>query len=379
MSKKSKVCCGKNCTNNVSKYKYCTKCRNIKYEKAFVPRFKLDGDYLGVELMPVGHKHSQFFIVSMLDVDIVQNRIWWLNANDEIVCKDGKLVKLLARGFGVIKQIRAGFDYTRENFDLVIEVVHLGQDGVYRVPLGNEKFAKVDADIAQKLYQEKLSWHLTKDGYAKNSKVGSMHRYVAAQNFGDEAISNMFIDHVNGDRLDNRIENLRMATPKENAINRTNDPKFGKFLGVKVIGHGLYATVFKKVECYQSPDPVRCALCYDAVAQYCRGKFARVNDPEVYDFKAEPFPLKLFKLSEAVLTKLNEIKAKHSQYDGVHRTGNKWRATIKLDLGTFNSEEEAAAVYDKAVIAFKSDKPTNFPKPFYLNDELVEFKRRYFD
>ena len=49
------------------------------------------------------------------------------------------------------------------------------------------------------------------------------------------------IDHINGNSLDNRIENLRDVSHTENMINRSNASKYGKW----VLKHGNgYKVVF---------------------------------------------------------------------------------------------------------------------------------------
>lgn len=54
------------------------------------------------------------------------------------------------------------------------------------------------------------------------------------------------IDHINGDSLDNRIENLRCTT---NAINRSNASKYGKWITKHGAGFKL-EFVFKGVKQY---------------------------------------------------------------------------------------------------------------------------------
>jgi len=71
----------------------------------------------------------------------------------------------------------------------------------------------------------KLSWQLNSVGYArrtvkanKNGKIVFktllMHRHIAGAEDG------MVVDHINGNKLDNRLNNLRVCTQSENLGNR---------------------------------------------------------------------------------------------------------------------------------------------------------------
>lgn len=63
---------------------------------------------------------------------------------------------------------------------------------------------------------------ISKAGYVRirhNGKVEYVHRLIWEHVHGPIP-KGMHIDHINGDKSDNRIANLRLATPTENAQNR---------------------------------------------------------------------------------------------------------------------------------------------------------------
>lgn len=55
---------------------------------------------------------------------------------------------------------------------------------------------------------------------SRNSKTISLHSYIYEKLKGQKTNANNVIDHINGNTLDNRIENLREATKSQNSQNR---------------------------------------------------------------------------------------------------------------------------------------------------------------
>lgn len=149
-----------------------------------------------------------------------------------------------------------------------------------QIPLSQGKFALVDDADYEWLNQRK--WYAHQDGntwYARRNekqKVITMHRQIA------NAPTNMQVDHINGDGLDNRRENLRLCANSQNALNRgaqkNNTTGFkgvtlnrGKYI-VAVIGidgKNRHLGTFRSLE-----DAAR---AYDAAAIKLHGEFAKTN------------------------------------------------------------------------------------------------------
>lgn len=108
-----------------------------------------------------------------------------------------------------------------------------------RIPLISRQnvvvgYALVDAELFDEL--SALRWVLGRNGYAsRNGRElpgpGArvfMHRHIMGLSPGD----GFHTDHINGDKLDNRRENLRVTTCSENLQNRRHGYGTSRFRGV---------------------------------------------------------------------------------------------------------------------------------------------------
>lgn len=88
-----------------------------------------------------------------------------------------------------------------------------------QIQLTQGKFAIVDDEDFEILSQNK--WYLGADGYARrNIKEGSKKTAIPMHRALLNPPSDRLIDHKNGNRCDNRRDNLRICTRSENAMNR---------------------------------------------------------------------------------------------------------------------------------------------------------------
>jgi hypothetical protein len=149
----------------------------------------------------------------------------------------------------------------------------------YEITLPNTgSFATVSEEDAPLL--SKFTWYQTDKGYAATSISGAtvlMHRFVM-----DAKGRNNIVDHINGDRLDNRRENLRIVSHSVNNQSRSPIKKF-PFIGVyfnkerrKYYAEFKKEKVRKKMGPFETPFDA--ALSYDREIIKALGENAQTNE-----------------------------------------------------------------------------------------------------
>lgn len=140
-----------------------------------------------------------------------------------------------------------------------------------KIPV-SKTYALIDDEFR---YLSDLTWHLDSDGYAINFKNKvRMHKLICE---GRE------IDHINGDKLDNRRCNLRSVTHKEN-IHNASAHKDGtsRYKGVSRHRKGWRAQLCHdgdKMVIGTFPTEHYACLAYDLLAKYLKRK---TNFPSVF-------------------------------------------------------------------------------------------------
>ena len=149
------------------------------------------------------------------------------------------------------------------------------------IELTQGRFATVDDGDFDELNRHK--WCISGAGYAVRKsffKTIGMHAAIMGTPDG------MHTDHINGDKLDNRRENLRICTPSQNQQNRSNQ-KNNK-IGYKGVGWNSTANKWlaritvrgEQVHLGYFETAEDAARAYDQAAKDLHGEYAFLNFPE---------------------------------------------------------------------------------------------------
>jgi hypothetical protein len=149
------------------------------------------------------------------------------------------------------------------------------------ISLGNGKVAIIDDDDYEKLTKFKWNWT------ALNNRSGFYARGdVMMHNVIMDTPDGLGVDHINGNGLDNRKENLRICTSSQNHANRRRPqnaiPASSRFRGVHLRkDHKKWsAQITHQNKVYwlgYFDDEEEAARAYDAKAKELFGVYARLN------------------------------------------------------------------------------------------------------
>lgn len=200
-----------------------------------------------------------------------------------------------------------------------------------------------------------FNWYCTKGGYAcrDNRKKGErkviyMHRLILSRKIGRSLNSSEVSDHINRNTLDNRRNNLRIATLSQSMHNTGSKGGTSIFKGIYYykerklwIAKIMCNLVIKHIGSFRSE--INAARAYDYWAIKLHQEFACLNFPNQQDETI------------AWWNKRKQLPHRNntSGYRGVYRNGNKWAARITRNgirtfLGAFYTKEDASIAYEIA-------------------------------
>lgn len=178
-------------------------------------------------------------------------------------------------------------------------------------------------------------------GHITRTKYIYMHRLIM------KAKEKEFVDHIDGNGLNNQKSNLRICTHSQNLQNRhKSNPGTSKYKGVSWSSNmrKWEATILangKVRHLAKTTDEIWAARIYDAAARKYFGEFAKTN----LNFTTDNL--------DDLLWAFRPWKSKTSRFRGISwdNTNQRWYARIlfrerRIVMGGFLSEEEALLAYN---------------------------------
>jgi len=156
-------------------------------------------------------------------------------------------------------------------------------DGTIAIDLGNARHTIIDKESLT-LVEKSSNWRIdpAMPRYAKGH-VGKhqrplMHRLILGASRGQ------WVDHINGDGLDNRRSNLRFCTASQNHMNAVGWSRISRFKGVGKTKSGKqWRAAIGCRHLGTFADERSAALAYDVAARAMYGEFARCNFQRLVD------------------------------------------------------------------------------------------------
>jgi len=148
--------------------------------------------------------------------------------------------------------------------------------------LGRGKDLELNYFLISKSCFEKIikhNWYIDSNGYPKTytARSKTLHK-----NLLGKQEKGYVIDHINRNKLDNRLENLRIITQKENSYNRSkNINSSNKYKGVKKCGNNKFTacitkdSIKREIGGFETEEDA--ARAYDMMAEELFGEYAGKN------------------------------------------------------------------------------------------------------
>lgn len=142
--------------------------------------------------------------------------------------------------------------------------------------------AIIDAEDYPKI--KDFRWSHAKNGYAISRKTDHGHMHLLHREVLGLKTERIVVDHLNGNPLDNRKENLRICSQEGNTANAVVSKRNSTgYRGVGKLREGCWIMqITKRGQYYSSrhSSPEEAARAYDTKAIELRGPYSCINFPE---------------------------------------------------------------------------------------------------
>lgn len=173
--------------------------------------------------------------------------------------------------------------------DTTLSLFDLLPDALY-IPLGRGRLALIDHDDADLTV---MRWYSC-GAYAAHraGRLILMHRLIMERMNQQPIPDGLLVDHANGDPLDNRRANLRLATPAENAQNRKlHANNTSGYKGVCRIGDRWQARISaygRRIHLGYHDTPEDAYNAYCEAARAYHGRFTRLTPCNIMTLASQP-------------------------------------------------------------------------------------------
>jgi len=228
------------------------------------------------------------------------------------------------------------------------------------IPLSRGRVTLIDEADVPFVSQHKWSYHPR--GYAVrtvrlNGKQRTIYLHRALLNPPDDLV----VDHINGDPLDNRRDNLRLATPWQNTCNGPLQSNRHGYRGVTESGSGKFVAAIKvhhrRYQLGSYNDPYTASLVYDVAARHFHGDFATLNHPDqpIHYTARQYFDRALHTHKRGPKKQPYKVEKRPSRYRYVYWQAGRWRALFRhqgknIHAGYFEDERAAAYAVDRVIL-----------------------------
>lgn len=215
---------------------------------------------------------------------------------------------------------------------------------IYLKNKNKEIVAKSLIDDDQNDNVSKYKWCLN-HGYVYNSTIGFLHRFLLNCKKEDK----LTVDHINNDKLDNRIENLYLSTKSEQSQNKKNTKKTAiiqsKYIGVSWHkSSNKWIAMCKKNRIGYWSNELHAAWAYD---NYVKCNFTNPKHNNIINK-----PSDFIEYIKNIKTNINT---------GVYFKNNKWEAKAKGKyIGMYETENEAVIKRNEYLNKLHIDIPIKF-------------------
>lgn len=159
------------------------------------------------------------------------------------------------------------------------------------------KIKQTEVIIDKDLYYDiiKYKWNIAQQQYiqkTENRKTITLHRYI--MNY----IGNNVVDYIDGNKLNNKLENLRIINRTQNAMNKTKSiGTSSKYIGVSLgtrdgkWNSGIQINgIQKHLGCFE--NEIDAAKARDQATKKYFGEYGKLNFPEVEISSSNSVPIK---------------------------------------------------------------------------------------